>query len=229
MDRFEFGVFELQFLDAHVFHETVKGKVDAPRDRSTPTWCRQNRSIASPGYVAAPPHDRYVLRGVSASDLSLTLPHPVYALGLIDIGNDRPLTTSKPTGWRFLIVEADRVIAGIEVDIASDTKELRFGRIVQGPFEAATETAIRAAESSAHVRETTFEVHLLRVPALTVEALWLRARDAGKDVFVPLAPAPARFDAFHLYPKPSFLALLRAEAEAHPAFDSSPRIAVPAG
>jgi hypothetical protein len=174
------------------------------------------------------PGERFVLRGLSASDLSLSLPHSVYALGLDGISNDQPFAKAKPTGWRFLIMDADRVVAGIEVDIVSDTKDLRFGRITQGPFESATEVAIRAAEASPQIQEAMFEVHLLRTPALYVEALWLHARDARKDVFVPLAPAPTRFEAFRLYPRATFLALLQAEARAHPAFDSSPKVAVPA-
>jgi hypothetical protein len=178
--------------------------------------------------VQLPPDNRHVLRGVSAPDLSLTLPHPVYVLGLDDIGGNRSLTGLKPIGWRFLVAEADRTIAGIEVDVTPGTNELRFGRIVQGPFESATETAIRAAESSPLVRDASFEVHLLRVPALSLESVWLHARDTARDTFVPLAPAPKRFEALRLYPIRTFLALLRAEAQAHPAFDSSPQVAVPA-
>lgn len=83
------------------------------------------------------PSERFVLREVSASDLSLALPHPVYALGLRDIGDSQALNKLKPVGWRFLVMDEDRVVAGIEVDIVSAPKGLRFGRIVQGPFESA--------------------------------------------------------------------------------------------
>jgi hypothetical protein len=68
----------------------------------------------------------------------------------------------------------------------------------------------------------------MRIPALYVEALWLHARSARKDIFVPLPPTPKRFEAFRLYPQATFLALLRAEAETRPAIDASPHVAVPA-
>ena len=174
--------------------------------------------------------DRHVLRGASPSDLSLTAPHRVFALGQSDISADRPLDIAKQIGWRFLIEDKRRTIAGIELDFVDSTsQELQFARVMQGPFAPAMESAIRTAESSPDVLGQTYEFRLLRVPALYLEALWLRGPDPVTDILVPLAPTPRRFEAFHLYPAAAFLTVLRSAAEGRPAFDSSPRAAVSAG
>jgi hypothetical protein len=189
-------------------------------------------SVAASGLrrlLASPAGGRHLLRDVSASDVSLTVPHRVFALGMNDINAKQPLDRVDATGWRFLVEVKQETIAEIELDCDPTSRELRFARPIQGPFELAMPIAIHAAESVAADVERVYEPRLLCIPALSLEALWLRSPAPAADFLVPLAPAPRRFEAFRLYPVRTFLDLMQAEAGSRSAFDSSPRIAVVAG
>lgn len=69
-----------------------------------------------------------------------------------------------------------------------------------------TAAALRAAETLGPVQEGTFELRLLRVPALYLVALWRHA-SAGDDLFMPLDPAPAPFEARRAYTDSDFAKL----------------------
>lgn len=169
------------------------------------------------------------ISGTNDADLALAVPHPVYALASGDIAAGRPLDAARQTRWRYLVMSEDRAVGGVEVEVVPDTGAVRFVQADEGWIASATVQAIRLVESRPEIEAGSFEVRLLLAPALYVVALWLKDRDARGDLVVSLAPAPKRFESFHPYSSESFLALLRAEAAERPAFDTSPRIAAPAG
>jgi hypothetical protein len=107
-------------------------------------------------------------------------------------------------GWRFLVEEGREPVAAAEVQ--DRTSAAVPAQLTEGPFVRSTAESLRAAESLEPVRETDFELRLLRVPAVNLVALWLHT--AGRDdLFVPLEPAPRPFEAGRSYPEPEFAEL----------------------
>jgi hypothetical protein len=123
--------------------------------------------------------------------LSPELPLPVHVLDVTDAGGSTP--RSRLTGWRFLIRGAERAVAAADTMLTADG--WAFSRFFEGPYVAATERALRQAESL----QTPYQPRLLSVPALYMLTLWLCQDVAGDpttgspapaDLLVPLAPAP---------------------------------------
>jgi hypothetical protein len=122
--------------------------------------------------------------------LSLTSPHPIFAVALERLAaGDRPLEAAELVGWRVLLEEDERVVAAVELPGAEPGNA---GALVnRGAFVESTVAALTTAEQHERVASERVELRLLRVDALYVLALWLRAADGLDDLFVPLAPAPA--------------------------------------
>jgi hypothetical protein len=179
--------------------------------------------------LQATPPDRGALGRASLETLALTAPHPVHTMTLDDATQTRLPAWEAVIRWRFLVEDGDRTVAAVEVRIDRDTGAPRLAQVEEGALVHGAATAIGIAEAAAEVDATMFELGLLRVPALSVEALWLRALNAADDRFMPLDPAPQRFESFRLYSVRTFLSLLKAEADEHPAFDSAPQVAVAVG
>jgi hypothetical protein len=187
--------------------------------------------IAAGGLAECHRHASPQFRGLASTplaNLALSVPHPVHFLTLEDASLGHLTDSGAVTRWRFLVQAEDRTVASVDVRTDPASGALRFAAIEEGPFVQGTMDAIHVAESLPEIGAGEFAVSLLCVPALSVIALWLRSNLPNRDLFLTLSPAPTRFKPLHPYSAHSFLGLLRAEADAHPAFDSSPQVAVPA-
>jgi hypothetical protein len=141
-------------------------------------------------------------------DLSLAAPHRIYNLELNDLAQARGLRAAKLTGWRYIIQEGERAIASAEASVKRTGASPQFAQINEGPYVAATEAAIVAAEALPQVQQGLYELRLLRIPALYVMALWLKDDKKKADLIIPLDPAPAPLQAGQIYSPQDFLALL---------------------
>lgn len=126
----------------------------------------------------------------------LTPEHPLPLFVLDGIGTAGPRT--RLGGWRFQIRGADRVLATAEAMLTADG--WAFSHFFEGPYVAATERALRQAESPAGM----FQPRLLSIPELYMLTLWLHrpgalapqytegttGDPAPADLLIPLAPAP---------------------------------------
>src|SRR5215211_3419959 len=128
---------------------------------------------------------------------SVSAPQRVFTVGLDALaGESRIEDSARATGWRFLVEEAREPVPA---------------QVTEGQFVRSTAVGLRAAEAHPAVGEATFELRTLRAPALNLVALWLHSPDAD-DLFVPLEPAPAPFEAGHPYPEGEFARLSAALA-----------------
>jgi hypothetical protein len=158
-------------------------------------------------------------RGLSAArkdQLALSTPHQVFTMGLDDITSGGGLDRARPAGWRFLIHEGGRLIASAETTLLPDgTHEV--SQTNEGPFNSATDNAVKAVQNLPELKPVDFELRLLRVPALYVVALWLHA--PSTDLMVPLAPSPIGKDGKPVTPAEFFadLSELAARQTAPPA------------
>lgn len=138
----------------------------------------KNRAFRSPALRSA------------TGTLQLTEPHQVFTLGLTDLAAGKGLDAAKPTGWRYLVQEDDKVLASAESVAVGSTNEHVFSAFNEGSFVASTASAIRAVREIPEVEQGGFELRLLNVPGLYVLALWLHGTQGNGDLLVPLAPSP---------------------------------------
>jgi hypothetical protein len=69
-----------------------------------------------------------------------------------------------------------------------------------------------------------YEARLLRIPALHVEALWLKSADAAWDRLVPLSPAPPPLRPGDVYEADLFFGEIEPQANESLRFDNTPRV-----
>ena len=170
--------------------------------------------------------DMLTLTGVEArsasADAAEHKPHRAYTIGLEDLAGGAGLERARFIGWRFLVeAGADRV--GIEVSADEADEDHEFTAIDRGPFVDGTDRAVRDLAASELARAASYEVAVITVPALYIHAIWLRARQGGDDLIVPIEPTHDALRAGRQYRAPDFLRRLRAPATERLAFDDSPR------
>ncbi|MER5812249.1 hypothetical protein ABT143_29390 [Streptomyces sp. NPDC002033] len=146
--------------------------------------------------------------------LTAELPLPVHVLDRLNVGGlaagGRPPRT-RLTGWRFLIRSGDRFVAAADTRLTPDG--WAFSHFFEGPYVAATERALRQAESLGKG----YQPRLLSVPELYMLTLWLHGAvgadasaglPAASDLLVPLAPAPPGIAPFRPHPVSELLPVL---------------------
>ncbi|MCN9240950.1 hypothetical protein NGF19_09105 [Streptomyces sp. RY43-2] len=120
-------------------------------------------------------------------------------------------TATRLAGWRFLIRCGERVVAAAETVPTPDG--WAFSHFFEGPYVAATERALRQAETL----QQPYQARLLSVPELYMLTLWLHGDStadaaeghlAASDLLVPLAPAPPGIAAHRPHPVAELLPVL---------------------
>jgi hypothetical protein len=162
----------------------------------------RNRAFRSPA-----------LRGATGT-LQLTEPHQVFTLGLTDLAAGKGLDAARPTGWRYLVQEGDKVLASAESVAMGAANEHVFSAFNEGGFVASSASAIRAVREAPEVEQGGFELRLLNVPGLYVLALWLHGAPGKGDLLVPLAPSPVETTAGRPVPAAILLKELADKAQA---------------
>jgi len=164
-------------------------------------------------------------RAVGGTDTHVTiaLPHPVFDLGLDQLVANADLAQARSGGWRYLVMQGPSAIAAAEVTTDAVGQALSVSSVNRGPFVEATHAGIREAERLPPVQSGSFELRLLRIPALYIVALWLKDTADDADTIIPLAPAPNYLTPGHTYSVQAFLELTRGAARRQSVFDSSPQ------
>ena len=98
-----------------------------------------------------------------------------------------------------------------------------FTHLNEGPFVQATADALAGLEDRPEVAAGSYQVRMVRIPALYVVALWLEDLDGDADLVLPLAPAPVFLDTGRLYGEREFLDVLAGPARERLAFDDTPQ------
>ena len=122
--------------------------------------------------------------------LTLAQPHQIFSLGLADLAAGKGLEAAKSTGWRYLVQSGDNALASAETAVTPAGPGHVFSAFNSGPLVASTVQAIRTAQGHPQVSQGSFELRLLRVPALYFTALWMHGAQATDDVLIPLDPSP---------------------------------------
>src|SRR5260221_8390285 len=151
---------------------------------------RSTKEIPMPLHIPEPPNEAaavvrsnfqaFVERGHfrlpalrnAAGPLQIMQSHQVFSLGLKDLASGRGLQAAQQTGWRFLIQDAEKVVAAAETAVTGAGAGHVFAGFNEGPFVASTAEAIRSAQALPQVEKGKFELRLLRIPALYFTAVW---------------------------------------------------------
>lgn len=164
------------------------------------------------------------LSRVGRNRMTASVPHPLYQLTLQQLVAGAGLAEARLTGWRYLLEDGgERVLGFAETTAPADQAAAVTMRALNtGPFAQATRDAIEDAERRDFASGGQREVRVLRVPGLSVTALWLAETDAGhaaaEDTLIVLSPAPTELTPNVPMPGANILALLRPLAEARLSF-----------
>lgn len=149
------------------------------------------------------------LGGAVAAQVTATMPHGVYVLGLQDVLAGRLPDDMTPSAWRYILQSDGDAVASAETQVQGSAH--KFSGFNSGPYVASTVATLRRMEDIPQARNQNLTVRMLRIPALHLMALWLHGD--GEDLFTPLEPTPPGVDAHRQYRAPELFAALRSEAE----------------
>lgn len=166
------------------------------------------RTFAESGSFKLP-----ALRNATGS-LQITQSHQVFTLGLTELVAGRGLEAARPSGWRFLIQDSEKVVAAAETIVTGAGAAHLFSSFNEGPFARSTADAIQIAQRLSEVERGNFELRLLRVPALYFTAVWLHDTERPGDLLIPLAPAPTGIPTGQAVAATTLLSELASRAEA---------------
>lgn len=162
-----------------------------------------------------PAHGQMVamLKEVAASPTE-HLPHPLYAVGLADMAGEGGLDKATITGWRYLAQSDEGQNYAFIVQQDADGKNHRFAEMNRGPFVAGTLQTLADAKLRAKIDDGTFKLSVLKIPALDIFALWLHAKDSGREVVTVIRPAPTYLEPWpRVYAPEEFEDVVRPEAK----------------
>jgi len=184
-------------------------------------------SLAALAPMLAPTSTPHInpLRALSADATpnQVTLPMPVYVLGLDSLVARRNLGDAELIGWRYIIDKGVGTKVAAEVAYDPSTKMHAFSSLNEGSFVDDTPIRVAAARAAPGVAQGDYELRLLRIPALYVVALWLKDRHGNADLVVPLAPCPTPLTAGHAYSVTEVETLLAQPAASRLQFDDRPK------
>lgn len=148
--------------------------------------------------------------GVAPQYISVTAPHRVYFVGADEVAAGRLLEAALLEGWRYIVLARERPLFAAELSFVAEGKPLEFSHSNAGPYVEGTIKGVRVAEGLEVIRSGNFELRLLEVPSLSLNALWFHAE--GRDFLLPMPPAPSELSPYHLYTEKELLAILSAVA-----------------
>lgn len=161
------------------------------------------------------------LMALRADELELSVPHTVHHVRLDDLAARRPLGDSPVTGWRYLAQRGSRVLASSEVSAGADGRPTGLEQVNMGPYVESTAQVLADLSGNAEIQAGSYEIHMLKIPALCAVVLWLSPPDADRNLFVPLAPAPDYLEAGRIYREDEMLDALEGPARLRLQFDDS--------
>jgi len=125
-------------------------------------------------------------------------------------------------GWRYLIFDGAQSQFSGEVDAKGEDNSARFTQVSSGPFEQATFEAINRAETLDQVNNGEYELRYLKIPGVSVEAVWLHDTHGKEDLFLPLLPEHEELRGQEPISARDFIRIMQKIAEARLEFTTEP-------
>jgi hypothetical protein len=162
--------------------------------------------------------------GVAQPDLSRG--RQVYILDRRGITPGAGLKRAKAVGWRYAAGKSrgssSRPVQAIAM--ASRAGEHVFNHIDRGWLEQKTMQTIEAVAKIRQVRSGSYEACMLRIPSiLHIDALWLKNKQRGGDLVIPISSSSTELLEGHPYSVREFLGIVRKLASRQ-SFNNRPRL-----
>ena len=141
-------------------------------------------------------------------------PHAVYDLTARAVAGGGGLETAVASVIRFLIEGGGADPAAAEVQIDGTGAAIVLAHFNYGPYASATARALAQVAELPAVAAAAYEVRLLRLSAIALMALWLKAESEESDIIYPLAPSPPGIQAERTYSAGEFFSAIRPLAQA---------------
>ncbi len=141
--------------------------------------------------------------------------HPVFNLDLDRIAAGDGLEAAYETGIRYLLNDASgTAVATAELRTDDNGTSWQFDNVNAGPFVQATVDTLTQAETELGSEDISFDVRLLRIPALYIMAVWLAPQNpVDTDRIIAMNPVPDYIEPGRVYLAADFLAALREPAQ----------------
>jgi hypothetical protein len=205
-------------VDPYLLHPLREKELMPVTRRDPPSGAAEAVRAALQHFAGVPESQLHALRGTKPAELALTVPHPVFNLGLSDLVSTAALGSARLTGWRYLLRQSGQIVASAETVTGEEGRE-KFSHFNRGPFVASTAAALATAEGLVETKDRAYELRLLHVPALYTMALWLYG-GGSNDLLIPLVPSPDGIEANRAYPADELLSVLADKANQIPHMES---------
>ncbi|QJW90117.1 hypothetical protein HNV11_12385 [Spirosoma taeanense] len=133
------------------------------------------------------------------------LPHKVFHVNLSDIIAGKGFTNAHVVSWRHIYSDKHGSTA-IETKVG-ESGDFLFHEAHSGPMVDEMKTLHLKLKKRKKLQSETYEFAFLRMFALKISAIWLRAADRQNDYFVPLPPYFYGLEQGRLYPVSEFIAI----------------------
>src|SRR2546429_2368554 len=129
----------------------------------------------------------------------------IFTLGLSNIANQEGFADAKSAGWRFLAGSSvGEAIAGDVMEIPPGTAP-RMTSVSHDPLVGRAIQAVHELESLPEVHDQDYELNVVRIPGLLIEAFWLKSRGKGPDLVIPVLTRETGLKRMKPYPMEQFL------------------------
>jgi hypothetical protein len=146
----------------------------------------------------------------------MQLPLQVFATDVTTLAKDRPTWGPVEHGWLVFVGETQpcRIAEAASVASSGATKLVFLG-LSSGAQADDLLIQIKGLESRKEVENESFTCRVLRVQTLNLVAVWLKASDPNRDLFVPVTPVWSPFER-RIYGVTEFVATLTRVAKKKP-------------
>jgi hypothetical protein len=148
------------------------------------------------------PRGKVLLRGNKPEE---NLPHKVFHVSLDDIASEKGFANANQVSWRHIHTDSSGHHYAVEIRLGASKDKHHFQEVHHGLMVDELKALITALEDMEELKGEEYELAYLRIFAIKISALWLRAAERDNDYFIPLSPCFYGLIPGKLYAVPEFL------------------------
>lgn len=146
------------------------------------------------GGEAPPTHEPAVAAMADAGKAGrhgvITRPYPIYDATLQSVLDRKPLDKPELAAWQYLVIGEDESVQGLaEIIPTEDGKGFAWNALYSAESAQALVNAIHDAEQDARTQRGTYELRVLRIPDVYLQAVWLQGD--RESFLLPIDPVPS--------------------------------------
>jgi hypothetical protein len=142
-----------------------------------------------------------------------TIPHKVFHANLNDIASGKGFENAQLVAWRHLHTDSKGNHAIVEIRVGENEDDHFLQSAHFGPVAVHHQSLLAELKTLEELKSEHFELAYLRLFALKINAIWLRAAKREDDYFRPIAPCFYGLVAGQLYSSNDFLKITQEAAQ----------------